>query len=227
MASRQLSLALQVRTWGGARRGAGRKPSGARALVSHGARRELAARHPVHVTIRVARDLPSLRRKGAFGVVRAALRAMASRADFRVVHYSVQRNHLHLLVEADNRPALSRGMAGLQIRLARGLNRHLSRRGKVFMDRFHARILKTPTEVRNALAYVLNNARKHAAEHGVRLARGWLDPFSSASCFAGWLGVRPHGDPSALGIAPGRTWLLSAGWKRVGLLAPHRCPGRS
>lgn len=226
MAMRQLSLSLMVRTWGGARRGAGRKP-GPRRLVSHAPRPALLARHPVHVTLRVARDIPSLRVKERFRILRGAFRAALGRADFRVVHYSVQADHLHLLVEADDCLALSRGMAGLQIRIARALNRHLSRRGKVFTDRYHARILKTPTEVRNALAYVLNNFRKHAKEHGAKLARGWLDPFSSSSCFAGWLGVHPYGQPSDVGVATGRTWLLAAGWKRIGLIRTDQCPGRA
>lgn len=227
MASRQLALPLVVRTWGGRRRGAGRKPAGGRARVSHATRPALSSRHPAHVTLRLREGLPSLRSKPLFDVVRRAFCAARSRTDFRVAHYSVQSNHLHLLVEADDRTALSRGMAGLQIRLARALNRHLSRRGKVFSDRFHARILQTPTEVRNALAYVLNNVRKHAAERGVRLPRNWLDPFSSAACFPGWLGARPHGQPPDVGITPGRTWLLAAGWKRVGPLRIDRCPGKT
>ena len=207
MAARQLSLSLPVRTWGGARRGAGRRPGPRDAAGGSG--------------------VPSLRVKERFRVLRRAFRAALGRADFRVVHYSVQTNHLHLLVEADDRTSLSRGMAGLQIRIARALNRHLSRRGTVFTDRYHARILKTPTEVRNALAYVLNNFRKHAREHGARLAQGWLDPFSSSSCFPGWLGARPYGQPSDVGVTTGRTWLLAAGWRRVGPLPTNHCPGRA
>jgi len=152
----------------------------------------------------------------------------------RLVHYSVQGNHLHLLVEAKGREALSRGMQGLTIRLARGLNRVMGRRGKVFADRYHARALRTPGEVRHALAYVLLNAEHHGI--GWRAGRRGpaLDPCTSGRSFDGWRGAHsaPTRGPPALRarrpdsaaspdvpvVAP-RTWLLRTGWRRHGLLA--------
>jgi REP element-mobilizing transposase RayT len=81
-------------------------------------------------------------------VVRAAILAGGHRADFRVVEFSVQSNHVHLLVEAEGAASLTRGMNGLEVRLARRINRALGRSGAFFADRYHARSLRTPTEVR-------------------------------------------------------------------------------
>ena len=149
--------------WGGRRRGAGRKPKGERAGVSHGKRPKLCARHPVLVTMRLREGLPSLRYDDAHELVRRVLVSSSEREGFRVIEYSVQSNHLHLLVEASDERALSRGMNGLASSLARGLNRIWRRSGRVFSDRYHARRLETPREVRVALVYVLQNGRKHGA----------------------------------------------------------------
>ena len=130
------------------------------------------------------------------------------------------RNHLHLLVEAESRESLSRGVQGLGIRLARAVNRIAERTGKVFGDRYHARILRTPREVRNALAYVLNNARHHGIG---RLRSDWIDPYSSGCVFDGWLRSVPsvHFE---IPVARPRTWLLAMGWRRHGLLDPAMTP---
>lgn len=186
----------------------------------------MASRHPVHVTLRLAEGLPSLRQQAAFDVVRAAFRGVVGRAGFRLVHYSVLSNHLHLLVEAKDASALSFGLRSIQARMARGLNELWQRRGRLFGDRYHARPLKTPREVRNALAYVLLNARKHAAEAGRRLKRLWLDPFSSGACFDGWKSdwVLPD-EPDAYDVTRPRTWLLHTGWRRHRLLLLDELPG--
>jgi hypothetical protein len=139
-------------------------------------------------------------------------------------------DHLHLIVEAKDRQALSRGMKGLLVRVAKALNRLWSRRGRVFADRYHDRILESPREVRNALAYVLNNARKHAAEgRMVRVAQA-IDVFTSAPWFDGWkepITVRGL-EAVVRPVAPSRTWLLSVGWRRHGLLnAAEAAAGRA
>src|SRR5207249_1642595 len=114
----------------------------------------------------------------------AMLRAIstASRAHFRIVHFSVQTNHVHVLVEAEGTRALRRGMQGLGIRLAKAINRLLQRRGRVWSDRYHARALRTPREVRHGLVYVLLNGRKH------RVSGRGIDPCSSGAWFLGWRG---------------------------------------
>jgi REP element-mobilizing transposase RayT len=210
---------LVFRSWGGARRGAGRKPNGLRAGVAHTTRAILAERHPVHITSRLRAGLPSLRRDDERRVLERALAAGAERFGFRLVHHSIQSNHVHLLAEARDRRALWRGMQGLHVRVARALNRLWSRRGTVFADRYHARALRTPREVRAALVYVLNNARKH----GIHLAS--TDPFSSGPWFDGWR-TRVRGTRRARpGVAP-RSWLLRAGWRRRGLLDVRESPRR-
>ena len=108
--ARGRQLRLEFRSWGGARRGAGRKPTGERAGVSHGRRPLLDARHPVHVTLRIGRGVPSLRSQRCLGVLRGAFAAGRDRFGFRLVHYAVQAEHVHLLVEAAESPALSRGV---------------------------------------------------------------------------------------------------------------------
>jgi REP element-mobilizing transposase RayT len=152
------------------------------------------------------------------------------RNDFRLVHYSIQGNHAHLIVEADDESALGRGMKALGSRLARAVNRVFRRSGPVLADRYHLHVLRTPREVRNALAYVLLNARKHAAQAGRSLSRAFaLDPASSGRWFQGW--ERPVGDagpapPAGMPVAPARSWLLAVGWKRRGQLSPNDVPGR-
>jgi len=159
-ASRQ--LALEFRTWGGVRARAGRPPNGTRAGVSHLRRPSHSQHHPLHVTLRVQQGVSSLREHSLFLAVRKALAKGKQHFGFSLVHFSIQRDHLHLIAEASDRRALSRGVQGLSIRVARAVNRQLWRKGRLFADRYHARALKTPREVRFALRYVLLNARKHA-----------------------------------------------------------------
>ena len=163
---------IKFRTRGGRRRGAGRKPTRERAGVSHLRRPVLKARFPVHVTWRMRKDVWNLRSRRCFRVLERAFYAGANRFGFRLVHYSVQGNHLHLLVEAKDATSLARGMNGMGVRVARGLNRVMARHGGVLDDRYHAHILRTPTEVRRARAYLLQNARKHYGLAGA-------DPYTS------------------------------------------------
>jgi REP element-mobilizing transposase RayT len=150
-----------ARTWGGARRGAGRKRRGPRRLVRHRTRESFRAQYPVHVTLRLADGLPGLRQRATYGALLAALGGGCERFGMRLVHWSVLGNHMHLMVEAADRRALARGMQGLGVRMARALNRLWGRTGRVVADRFHAHVLHSPTEVRNSLFYVLQNARHH------------------------------------------------------------------
>jgi REP element-mobilizing transposase RayT len=173
----------------------------------------------VHLTLRARAGLPSLRFQRTFAAVQGAI-ALSSTTRFRILHFSVQSDHVHLIVEADEPRALRVGVGALKIRIARALNRALARRGAVWADRYHARALRTPREVRAALVYVLQNWRKH-----LRDVRG-LDGRSSAAWFDGWAAMptRPSGPPP---VAPARTWLASIGWRRrgVGLLRKDEAPG--
>jgi hypothetical protein len=139
----------------------------------------------------------------------------------RLVHYSVQSNHLHLVVEAANRRALTRGMQGLAIRLARRVNASVGRKGRLFNDRYHARALRTPLQVRRVLVYVLRNDQRHWAQGGLSLPPWRLDPCSSAATFDGFCALPEIAMPPPL--RPEVTvavscFLLRAGWKRHGLI---------
>jgi len=215
-ATRQRAFAFRSGTWGGRRRGAGRKPSGRKVGVPHRTRSRHDGRHPAHVTLRAQRVLPSLRGDRLFGALRHAL-ALGSRGGLRILEFSVQRDHLHLIVEAEDRGTLSRGIQGLAIRVAKTVNRILDRRGRVWGDRYHVRALGTPREVRNALVYVLQNWRKHMP--GVR----GFDPCSSAVWFRGWKKMAP-GVPARSPVVPARTWLAGVGWRRLGLIGDEEAP---
>jgi len=204
---------------GGRRRGAGRKCApGRRPGVPHRRRPDHVSRHPAHVTLRAS--VRCLRSSRVFPEARRAIDA-ASGPEFRVVHFSVQNEHVHLIVEAADRDALSRGVWGLAIRLTRAVNRVLQRRGSIWGDRYHLRALRTPREVRNALVYVLRNSYKH----GHRGA-GRIDPCSSARSFDGFRGWKnPAREVPSL-VAP-HTWLLRVGWRRHGLIELDERPAPS
>ena len=201
------------------RRAGGRKPTRPGTWVKHRARPYHDRHTPLHVTLRVTRAVGSLRRLHLARVIGQAFRDAAGDAQrtrtFRVVHFSIQPDHLHLVVEATSKTALARGMQGLASRLARRINRAVGRNGTVFRDRYHRTDLKTPTQVRNAVAYVLLNYRKH--DPTTPLHHG-LDPCSSARWFDGWL-TPPPPDLEPPPTAPPRTFLLRTGWRRLGLLA--------
>jgi putative transposase len=226
----QLLLVFPNR-WGGARRGAGRKP-GPRPKTAHRSRPAHRGWQPVHVTLRSG--FRRLRSERIFGALQQAFRRSLQRAPahFRVLQFSIQSDHVHLIVEAANMQALSRGMQGLSISIARRVNRLLGRRGRFWVDRFHARALESPRSMRNALVYVLANFRKHAAR---RYPAG-IDRFSSAPLFDGWLltlrqrtaidRVAAEVFESPHLVARARTWLARVGWRRHGSISPAEEPAR-
>ena len=171
----------------------------------------------MHVTLRARPAVPSLRARETFPAVRRAL-AAASKSGFRLVHFSVQADHLHLLVEGADTRTLALGIRGLIIRVARAVNRALGRTGSVWNDRYHARALTTPREVRHGLVYVLMNFRKH-----VRHQPSGLDPCSSAAWFDGFRARHPPAE-SVPPVVPSGTWLASLGWRRHGLIGIYERP---
>lgn len=195
-------------------------------MVPHRARPAHARTHPVLVTLRVRHDVPRLRQGKAYAALRVAFRGGRDRFGFRLVHYAVLSNRINLICEADDRRALSRGMQGLNIRLAKRLNRAMGRRGTVFADRYHARDLRTPQETRRALRYVLlNHVRTGVPSDGP-------DAYSSGPTFDGWkwavrdMRVLASADPNTV-VRP-RTWLLTVGWRMgrgpLSWAVPHRRP---
>ncbi|HKA91203.1 MAG TPA: transposase [Haliangiales bacterium] len=174
--------------------------------------RAVQARFPLHVTLRMKQHVWQLRSRRCYRIIEKALFAARDRFDTRVAEFSVQHNHVHLIVETRDPRALARAVQGLSIRVAKGLNRLMGRKGGVLADRYHSRPLRTPTEVRRALVYVLGNARKHLAALGYKLPPSYMDEYSSAAWFTGWAAPpkRPAAEPP---IAPPRTWLLTTGWR--------------
>jgi REP element-mobilizing transposase RayT len=236
---------------GGARVGAGRKRVEGRSSTPHRARPPHRASEPVHVTLRAA--LAPLRSQHVFPTVRIAILRANRRAPqrFRIVQFSVQRDHVHLIVEANDKRALSAGVRSVSIRIARYVNDLLLRRGRLWADRWFGRALRSPREVRYALGYVLTNFRKHAR---TPLGPG-IDPYSSGGWFDGWrewrpglgrpprfAGRSPPGVALAPGIAPAlsitargvelferpslpaRRWLTTTGWRRCGLIGIGEAP---
>ena len=229
---------MTFRTHGGKRPGAGRKPRGSRPGASHQARPEHDPRHPVHVTIRVVGSAAGLRRKDTYLALREATIVTAKREDFRIVHMSIQRDHLHLIVEAESKAALSKGVRGFSISAARQINKAITARGgdrrtgRVISDRFHARPLTSPRAVRNTISYVLSNWRHHG-EDRAPFAQTWqVDPFSSGALFPGWqeLESSPFFWPLPPTYLPlivfrPRTWLLNNWGRFHPLISVREVPG--
>jgi len=236
MAGKQLEMTALVRKRdknnqlrGGARPGAGRKPKGRRASERHMKRPRLKKNKPVHVTLRIAADVSSLRTRHMYQAIHWAMISTLTTEAFRIVHISIQRDHIHLIVEADDEKALARGMQGFEISAAKLINAAITkrtgtrRRGSVFSDRYHPEVITCPTQARNVLSYVMNNWRKHGEDRG-SLSRTWrLDPFSSACNFPDWAeradspwiwSVRDTYD--RLPTWRPRTWLLTKGYRRGG-----------
>ncbi len=216
---------------GGWRPGAGR-PKG-RTKVAHEEREAFAARYPQLVTWRVLPGVPSLRRHTGLEIVKDAIRRGGRCAEFRVVHFNLLSNHLHLIVEAASVEALARGMQSLAGRIVRRINRWLGRSGGLFAERYHARTLRSPTEVRAALRYVLLNMKHHRAESGERPGHGGPDPYSSAVWFDGWLEPFVPREPwqrelarEEAPTAEATGWLLTTGWRLAGPLSYREVPGK-
>jgi len=214
---------------GGPRPGAGRPRRPGRQVIHHVRRHGVAKGAPCHVTLRVREGVPSLRQKAFLKEMRRSFRASCEQGAFRVVHYSVQRDHVHLLVEAAGKDALGNGMRSIAPRVARAVNRVFKRRGKVLLGRYHVRVLRTPREVRSALAYVLLNTRRHWWKRHKKTPPVRLDEGSSCRWFDGWKCVAwrvPLETETAPEVAMPRTWLLSQGWRHHRLIDPSEVPGR-
>src|SRR5882724_12315220 len=193
---------LPLPRWGGARRGAGRKRKSPRKNVPHRQRRKF-RRGALHVTVRIRREVWNLRTHRCFRALKRAFARGCERFGFRLVHFSVQGNHMHYIVEAPDAVALGRAMKGLEVRMARALNKVMSRQGPVFADRYHAHRLESPREAFHAIRYVVENWAIHAEREGQPRPVG-VDPFSSAP--------RHEGSPL---VAEAEWWMLRVGIARA------------
>jgi REP-associated tyrosine transposase len=186
--------------------------------MPHDTRAKVDPRYPLQVTIRAAPGLPSLRSWRVFGALRRAI-GRASVDRFRVIHFSIQQDHGHFIVEGDEARRARGGMHGLAIRMALAVNRALGRKGKVVGDRYHVRPLTSPRQMRTSMVYVLLNFRKHLH------APAGIDPRSSGPHFSGWHrdARLDSADVASTSVAVGpaatvaaTTWMATFGWQRAG-----------
>jgi REP element-mobilizing transposase RayT len=237
-AARKTHVQQELFRRGGKRRGAGRKPTGARPGAKHETRPELDGTEVLHVVLRAVPEVGSLRRPLLYKAIRNASLTAAKRARFRIIHISIQRTHLHLLVEADTKDKLAAGMQGFQISAARNINtvlgegRYRRRRGRVFEDRYHLVVITTPTQTRRVLAYVMSNWRKHGEDRDSAFATWMVDPYSSGRSFPDWAELDGNTlvtpiEPTygALIVSEPHCWLLRAGWKLAGPISAFARPG--
>lgn len=228
---------FEFKTWGGKREGAGRPPKGRRSSEPHKARIRFFNPTPAHVTLRAVAPIPTLRRPDAYHAIRRAMYTVVGWSDFRIIHISIEREHLHLIVEANNHEALWKGMRTFQSSAAQRLNRAISlatgrkHRGKVFDDRYHAQFITSPTQARNTISYTLNNWRRHEHDQGMESMFWDVDYYSSGPSFDGWAELDdspvliPAPDYPRLSVCRPKTWLLKTGWRKAGPISVRDIPG--
>jgi REP element-mobilizing transposase RayT len=225
----------------GQRRGGKRKGAGAKRRVftlppdkkyeRHVARPAVNSRHPQHVTFTVVDEIAPLRTRDMYAAVKRAI-GISQDETFRIVHHSVQGNHIHLVVEANDKDALADGMKSFLCSFTKGVNRAMKRKGRVVADRYHVVPITNVTALRNTLRYVMNNWRHHAqsTRNCAGLYEGRLDPYSSAIWFAGWKERTtpeihvPEGYDPPPRVEP-RTWLLREGWQKAAPISCWEVPG--
>lgn len=193
---------LPFRQWGGARKSAGRKRQSARPNVPHRPRQGF-RKGALHVTLRMRREVWNLRTHRCFRALSWAFARGCERFGFRLVEFSVQGNHIHCIVEAPDAKTLGRAMKGLEVRMARALNKVMRRTGPVFADRYHAHLLSSPRKAANAIRYVLENWIIHAERNGAPAPSG-IDPYCSAAS-------HDCGPPL---VAGAQWWMLRIGVRR-------------
>lgn len=223
---------IRINRRGGYRPGAGRKKSKVNEKdAEHSPRPEFSAEHPVHTTWRTVPEMPELRQPCFYEAVRSALVHFLDGDDFRVIHLSIQNDHIHGLNEASSRAALSLGMQKLGQRVAQNINRAWGRGGRVFEFRYAEKQIIDARYARNAISYVLNNWRRHQEDivNG-RIVSAKLDEYSSAISFGGWIGAvhgkryQPPPGYLPLPVSEPRTALLKTEWRRFGLIDPEERP---
>lgn len=221
---------------GGKRKGAGRKPVNGRAGASHDSRPIVDGKQALHVVLRVMPEIGNMRRPEMYRAVQEATVVAAIRGRIRIVQLSVQATHIHLLVEAETTELLARGMQGFQISVARNINTVLGvdgrrRRGRVFADRYHLVVIRSPTQARNVLMYIMNNWRKHGEDRRGPSSTALIDRFSSGISFPDWsergddpwMWRIPDGHDPLIVYRP-KSWLLQEGWKLAGTISARAVP---
>lgn len=197
--------------WGGNRANAGRKNLSK--TVNHMKRERFELKTPLQITLKLKPGLPNLRTKKMLEAFQKAL-VLAKARELRVIHYSLESNHAHLVVECMDNVSLGRAMKSFGSSFGKSVRRIAGGTGSVFVGRYHLRVLRDPTQTRNSLAYVLLNRFKHEHAH--------VDdnPFSSGRYFDGWKKLIGRGAaaknlelPEYLSTP--RSWLAREGWQKA------------
>jgi REP element-mobilizing transposase RayT len=211
---------------GGARPGAGRPRIRHKHDPSHAKRPVHKARNPSHITLRALPSVGRLRKQKLYPARKRAALQLGESDEFRIIHISIQGNHIHLLVEASDKDALAAGVQRFEILAAKKINKTLDRTGKVFEFRYHRVDITTPRQMRCALAYVLNNWRRHREDLTTPGAENALiDPYSTAWAFGGWSDLDEVPAWDRLPSAEPRSWLLRVGWRKHPLISVREVPG--
>ncbi len=215
---------MKLFTHGGSRKGAGCKKI-LKGMQTHIARPEISDKYPLHINVKIKKNLPNLRTKKLFTIVKKAIIRARVRG-FRINHFAVLKNHIHLIAEGKDKEQMGKAMQALTLSLAKSINSTCRRTGKVFIDRYHLHILRTPIEVKNALKYVFKNAAKHYHLKNI------FDPYSSLIAFkekekllgqAGFLipkilssfdEIYDHLQSIMNIVDPPTSWLLKTGWSK-------------
>ncbi|HUQ08192.1 MAG TPA: transposase [Kofleriaceae bacterium] len=184
----------------------------------------------MHISLKIMKGVGRLRTAHGFAAIRRAVAVCMARQDFAIVHTSIQGNHLHLIVEADDKRALANGVRAFMISATRAINRWRGRKGRVFAARYHSTIIGSPRQARNALAYVMNNWRRHREDStGAAQRRAHIDPYSSGVLFDGWLEfegrARVPDGYEPLPVRRARSWLLTVGWRKHPRIGLREVPG--
>jgi REP element-mobilizing transposase RayT len=233
----QASLDFDKGRHGGRRAGAGRKRTPGRRRVPHERRPRVSRHRPLHLTLRMLPDVGRLRRRRVWKQLRTAFLNACRTSGFRICYFSLQHNHIHLIVEADDNGALGRGMQRFNARVTRRINHACNdRKGTVFAGRYDLQVLASPRQARAGLRYVLLNSRRHNVDLDelrghIEWRAEWIDEYASWEYFDGWLEGAPAGPPptdrSEWLVAPPQSWLLREGWRRHGRIAVTDVPGRA
>jgi hypothetical protein len=152
--STQLSLNIYKGKRGGRRPNAGRKRRLSRG-IAHEPREKVRTQIPLQVNFKYKL---SVKNKEGLKALHKAIRNARSHG-LKIMHYSLQHNHVHLIIEATNNKLLTKGMRSLTITLAKAINK-----GRIQIQRYHLHVLKTIRERKNAVHYVLLNEKKHTGK---------------------------------------------------------------
>ena len=212
---RDPQLSFEMRSHGGSRKRSGRKKR-IENEPKHVARAEVDSRIPMHISFKLIPGTPCLRTP-KFMKEFALILANARRRGLRVQQYTIESNHIHLLAEADSNSQVSRGMSSLKISIVWALRRIFMYHGRVFVERYFVVHLKSPTQMRNALRYVLFNHAKHTKCAFFADVYSSIFGFGDAHEFAEVRAERapPWFAAIARELADAKTWMQKTGWRRA------------